>query len=328
MKNTIFLSILLLSTSVFAGQKLITANNTVSNNNLTIDQLMAQYLKPKAYVNTSYDDFKFSSRNGVLFNQYRGHTNTVAVGFDNINFNNYFAGFNFYNLSTRNTAWAQLDANLSQNFTSIANNGVYGHVMKQVYAPLFIDVFASYGQNIFKLNSTIYGNNLGSVEGLSRYSGNNGIIGARTFFGYAYQDLYLQGDVTYFYGNFYQRSYHLIFPSQSLLNTQVPSLRTKIGTLVENARLYYRINDHLSPFVAGGLIQLTSRTFSRPVVDPNLALVSPLPQLLVGKTGYRYGAGLNFDYKFITIMPVYLHTNRGHTYSDDYVGVTIEIKGL
>nr|WP_243673801.1 hypothetical protein [Legionella pneumophila] len=108
----------------------------------------------------------------------------------------------------------------------------------------------------------------------------------------------------------------------------MPELVTKIGTTIEHARLYYQVNDHVSPFVSGGLIQLLSRSFSRPVIDPAVTAVSALPQILLDKSGYSVGAGVDFNFRALRLTPVYVYSARGSTYTDNYVGITVELIGM
>ncbi|STX52436.1 Uncharacterised protein [Legionella busanensis] len=321
MTRTIFLFMLLLSAFVYAENK--HPVNQIQYE--TIEPLKQQYIRPRAIINTAYDDFKFSSRKGALFNNYSGHNRYIAVGGDDLNFGDYLAGFNFFNIRTNNTTWSHLNVSLSQSSLAIENNGLYVHVMKQIFSPLFIDVFASYGQNKFKLDNTVYGNTIDPLPGYSQYSGTNSLAGIRTFFGYAYQHFYLQGDLTYFYSNFHQRTYNIIYPNQ---NTIVPALTSRIGTFLENARLYYQVNEYFSPFISGGLVQLASRNYSRRLIDQNLALISSLPQLLIGRTGYRIGAGFNFNYKLLRITPTYFYSERSHNFKDNYAGITFEFIGV
>ncbi|WP_419419244.1 hypothetical protein ACNVED_11965 [Legionella sp. D16C41] len=329
MKRFIFLSTLLFSALSYAE------NNTGATKFVVgpkpLEQLVPQYLQPQAVVNAAYEDFKFSSHKGFLFNKYSGHTDYLALGGDNFNFGNYFAGFNVYNIKTDDNIWSRLNINLSNSSLDIENNGLYFHVMRQVFSPIpvFVDVFASYGQSKFKLANTIYNNSFYPIQGSSQYGGQNSLVGGRTFFGYGYGNFYLQGDVTYFYSNFHQRPYTIIYPNQnSIQNLAVPALTSRIGTFLENARLYYAVNEYFSPFLSAGLIQLASRNFSRPLVDANAVFSSPLPQLLIGRTGYRVGAGFNLTYKWLRIVPMYSYLNRSSHFKDNYTSITFELMGV
>lgn len=323
MKIHVFLSFLLLfATTVYSkNQGAVTEDSLKSKQ----EQFVQQYLKPKAIFNSAYDEFHFSSSQGGLFNQYSGHNNINLAGGDNLKFYNLYWGFNFFNITSNTDSAARLNNATTQSHGLIEDNGFYLHVMKQLAPLIFVDVFASMGRDRYKQNTIVKFDGVAPFSGFANYYGKDSTVGGRTFFGYAYKRFYLQGDVTYFYSNFYQPDYILTYPIQ---NVGVPALTTKIGTLLENARLYYQANPYFSPFVSGGLIQLTSRTFSRPIVDANFVAVSPLPQLLLAKNGYKYGVGVDFHYKSLRITPLFVHSVRGSTYSDNYGGISFELSAL
>lgn len=326
MKIRVFLLFLLfVASSGYSQSNLITSNEGLKNKQ-EVQQLVEQYLKPEGVFITSYDEFDFSSNQGIFFNNYSGHTNYTSVGGDYLKFYNLYWGFNGYNLSTNMNVSSLLSNNLNQGQNIIEDNGFYFHVMKQIYSPVFIDVFATYARDKYKLFNTVSGGGLPApLTGFSKYYGKDNSIGARTFFGYPYKKLFLQGYLTYFYSQFYQPNYIVAYPTQNVL---VPELTTKIGTTIEHARLYYQVNERFSPFVSGSLIQLLSRSFNRPIIDPAVTAVSALPEILLSKNGYSVGAGVDLKYKNLHLTPVYIYSARGSTYTDNYVGITVELTGI
>ncbi|KTD44924.1 hypothetical protein [Legionella quateirensis] len=325
MRTKIFLTVLMLFVSTAYSKVQAVESTTGVKSKQEIEQLIQLYLKPKGVFNTSYDEFKFSSYQGAAFNHYSGHSNFISAGADNLNFYNFYWGINAYNITTNTNTTSRLTNDLSQSHGSIEDNGVFLHVMKQVVFPVFVDVFASFGRDRFKQTNLVNGDTANAVTGRAHYYGHDSTVGARTFFGQSYKQLYLQGYLTYFYSTFYQPNFIFEYPID---NVSVPSLTSKVGTLIEHARLYYQVNEHFSPFVSGSLIQITSRSFSRPLVDQNLATISALPQLLLAKNGYNYGVGVDYHYKTIRVTPSYVHTVRGNTFSDNYVSVNFELTGL
>ena len=95
--------LLLFSSVVYAKNQPFIVNDEVKSEQ-EIEQLIQQYLKPKAVLNAYYDEFKFSSRKGNFFNQYSGHTNLTSVGGDNFKLYNYYWRFNAYNITTNSNA--------------------------------------------------------------------------------------------------------------------------------------------------------------------------------------------------------------------------------
>ncbi|HAT1820351.1 TPA: hypothetical protein JAZ42_09015 [Legionella pneumophila] len=304
-------------TIIYAKTENVTSSNKLLNQD-KIGQPAKRNFKPKAILNTSYDDFAFSSYKNTLFNKYSGYNKLISAGLDNLGFRDFSAGFVFYAMQTKINSSNKLSANLSQNYNSIDNNGTYVHVMKQVFFPFFIDVFANYGQNKFDINS-IATDGFNVINGNANYHGHNITVGARAIATYPYKSFVMQGGLTYAYNNFYQSAYNIFYSNQPV---NVPQLTSRFGMLLENAYLYYNMSEHFTPFVRGGLIQLVDRSFSRPIIDASLA--APLPQLLLNRTGYSYGAGLNVNFKKLRIIPEYLHSQRGDNYRDNYVGVRFE----
>lgn len=320
--NYFFYTLLLYSVGIYLSNLSIAAQNNLKNKE-EIEQLMQQYLKPKTVVSTAYDEFKFSSNEGSFFNRYSGHTNFTSIGGDNLKINGFYGGISFYNITTHSDSTAFLGT-LSHNQNTIEENGIYVHLMKQIFSFVVVDLFGSYGFDRFKLTSAV---NIAPdiLTGYARYGGSDTTIGARTFFGQTYKALYLQGELTYFYNNFHQNNYTINYPQQAV---PVEGLTSNIGAFLERARIYYQVNDQFSPFISGGLIQLASRRYSRPIINPNFTAVSPLPQILIGRNGYSYGAGFNYIYKSIRVTPAYVHSVRGREFHDNYVGMTIELMAL
>lgn len=325
MRSRIFWVVLMLFASTAYSKEQIVESMRAVKSKQDIEQLIQLYLKPKGVLNTSYDEFKFSSYNGAAFNHYSGHSNFTSAGADNLKFYNFYWGINAYNITTKTNTTSRLTNDLSQSHGSIEDNGVFFHVMKQVVFPVFVDVFASFGRDRFKQTNTVNGDTANPLMGHTHYYGHDSTVGARTFFGQSFKQLYLQGYLTYFYSTFYQPNFIFEYPIDAVF---VPSLTSKVGTAIEHSRLYYQVNEHFSPFVSGSLIQITSRSFSRPLIDQNLAAVSALPQLLLAKNGYNYGIGVDYHYKSIRITPSFVHTVRGNTYSDNFVGVNFELTGV
>lgn len=324
MKTVIFSLLFLFTIGIEAKNQSVNAPAKLQNKQ-EIEQLIQQYLKPKGVLSASYDEFKFSSNQGDLFNQYTGHSNYTSLGGDNLKFHNVYWGFSGYNISTNTTASSKMDLNLNQSHGILDTDGLYLHAMKQVFFPIFVDVFASYGRDRFKQTNIFNGDTVAALTGHAKYSGSDDTVGARTFLGYSYRSVTLQGYVTYFYARFRQPDFNVIYPEQ---NAAVPALTTKIGTFIEHARLYYQVTDHFSPFLSGGLLQLASRTYSRPVVDPNFIAISALPEILLAKNGYSYGVGVDYHYKELRITPSIAHSVRGSTFSDNYVGIIFELTGM
>lgn len=329
MKNIIFLSSLLLFSTTYAA-----TGTTLARAGLKDGQeraLIEQNFQPEFTLNSFYNDFKFSSSRGDQFNRYFGHTDFNAAGLDFIKFRQIYWGVKAYNVYTKNTLRSNMFNSVNHSYGTVNNTGLYLHLMKIFYVPvrevclpIFFDVFGSYDNDKYYQSNTVIHED-STLSAISDFTGNSSVLGARTFFGAGCHDFYLQGNVTYFYSFIRQPKYVVHYPE---LPISVPALSTKIGTFIEQARLYYKYNECISPFIGVGLIQLASRTFSRPIINPNFVATSALPEILLPRHGYTYGAGVNIVYKKIHITPAYVHWTRGHTFRSDYIGVSVEFTGL
>ncbi len=321
MKMNVLLSVLLLfSTAVYSKNQPISARKDSKTDQET--QLIEKYLKPLTFINTSYDEFKFASNQGNLFNKYTGHTNFTALGGNHFKAYNTFWGFNGYHRRTINNASSRIVFDLNQSHGTTDTGGLYVHALKKVYFPFFIDVFASYGQDQYKLRNTVNGDTAQGATGFARYNGNNAIVGARTFFSQNFKSFLISGDVNYIYSRFRQPEFNIVYPG---FNTITPALTTKTSILIEHARLYYQANKFFAPFISGGSIQVLNRSFSRPVLGTNFVQIAPLPEIVLGKSGYNYGAGIHFQYQNIRLIPIFTHSIRGSSYKDNFIGLTAEL---
>ncbi|MFO8774888.1 hypothetical protein SDA99_07255 [Legionella pneumophila serogroup 10] len=88
------------------------SSNEVLKNKQELQQVIQEYLKPRGVLVSSYDEFDFSSNQGVFFNNYSGHTNYNSVGGDYLRFYNLYWGFNGYNLSSNMNVSSFLSNNL------------------------------------------------------------------------------------------------------------------------------------------------------------------------------------------------------------------------
>lgn len=275
------------------------------------DQLWLKQIKaPKISVYGTVDEFKFSSSTGILFHRYNGHTNTASLGIDNIKLSTLSTGLYVTHFDTQMLTFSKLGPFLNESSRSTHDNGVYAHATKNIVTHVQIDVFGGYGRNRFNLRNTSETERFGTLTGYSKYYGHDEVAGVRGLFSYYFNHFFLQGDVDYFYARINQPDYVVLYPNNQIT---IPKLTTNVGTYLENAKLSYFLNDYLSPFITGSLIQVGSRSFSRPVVSPSSA-ASPQPELVIGKSGYTYGGGVLLKYKKIILTASYKHENRKQIY--------------
>ncbi len=277
---------------------------------------LQQIRAPKITSYISTDAFNFDSTKGILFNRYHGQTNAYVIGADNIKIASFSTGLYFTNYLTDLQTSTKLGPLRTESTRATYNRGFNLHATKNLIENVRVDVFGGYGQSAFNLSNTLETERLGMITGYSKYQGHDALAGFRGLYTYSAKHFLFQSDVGYFYARFNQPAYVVFYPQT---HVGIPKLITSVGTYLENAKLSYFINDYFSPFVNGALIQVGSRSFSRPVASISSA-AAPLPDLVIAKNGYAYGGGLMFKYKKILLSASYKHENRQNQFlSDTYL---------
>ena len=283
---------------------------------------------PELSVQGLYDAFKFNSTVGDLYNRFYGRTQFINLGGENLNFHDITVGFNVTAVNTRMHGSQSIKLqNYQYTTTSIDNTAMHMHATKQLSNNFSVDVASGVGHSQYTITTTSIfpvvatNTDFGILFGNARLTGFNEYLGGRFTASQSFQKWSLQGDAGYIFSNYQQPGYSINYTDNS--STPVLSLITRIGLLTENARLSYQVNDHLVPYIMGGLIQVVSLSYSNPIIQPTT--ISPLPQLSLPDSGFLLGTGLSYDYKFIRISPLYQFTQRGTNYFDNLGALRIDL---
>lgn len=269
-----------------------------------------------------YQDFKFNSNANPLFNIYKGHVDGGNLGAENIKLlKDLTLGVSAVGSQTSLEAASFLNAALTTSAQFIDSKGFYAHLTKRWNNFLMMDFFGGYNHNTTELSSLIFTAN--TPLGFAKYYGNNEYIGLRTFLGYVYKNFIVQADVNYWYTHFSQNQYNIIYTN---FIAPVEALTTKVSTFTENMRLYYKVSEHILPFINAGLIQVPSTRYSRPVgsLANFLLTTGSLPSLTLDKSGYFLGAGLFLTYKNWNITPSYQYGRRGSPFQTNTYMLSIQ----
>lgn len=236
-------------------------------------------------------------------------------------------------INTRmNASQSLAPQNFQYTTTSIDNTAIHGHVTRILSDQFSVDIAGGLGQSQFSLQNTSMfpGNARAGLQptpititeyGNAYLSGFNEYLGGRFVATQSFQKWSLQGDAGYIFSNYQQPGYSINYNDGS--STQVLSLITRIGLLSENLRLSYQVNDHLQPYILGGLIQVTSLSYSNPIEQPTT--ISPLPQLSLTDSGFILASGLSYEYKFFRVSPYYQYSQRGTNYFDNLGALKIDL---
>ena len=286
--------------------------------------------KPELSVQALYDAFKFNSTVGDFYNRFYGRTQFLNLGGDNLDYHDFTLGFNVTAINTRmNASQSLAPQNFQYTTTSIDNTSIHGHVTRILSDQFSVDIAGGLGQSQFSLQNTSMfpGKALGGVAititkyGNGYLSGFNEYLGGRFVASQSFQKWNIQGDAGYIFSNYQQPGYSINYTDGS--STQVISLITRIGLLSENLRLSYQVNDHLQPYILGGLIQVTSLSYSNPIEQPTT--ISPLPQLSLTDSGFILASGLSYEYQFFRVSPYYQYSQRGTNYFDNLGALKIDL---
>jgi len=292
------------------------------------EQNTAPQSRPELSVQGLYDAFKFNSTVGDLYNRFYGRTQFINLGGENLNFHDVTVGFNVTAVNTRMNGSQSIQLkNYQYTTTSIDNTAMHMHVTKQLSNNFSVDLAGGVGQSQYTLTTTSIFPVIGAQVPSGILFGNAGLTGFNEYLGgrftasQSFQKWSLQGDAGYIYSNYQQPGYNITYTDGS--STPVLSLITRIGLITENARLSYQVDDHLVPYIMGGLIQVVSLSYSNPIIQPTT--ISPLPQLSLTDSGFLLGTGLSYEYKFIRVSPLYQFTQRGTNYFDNLGALKIDL---
>jgi len=264
----------------------------------------------------SYVDFDFNSTAGSNFNHFRGHSNVVSVGTNQLKlFKDVTGGLFIYHIDTTNIAHVLLNPNPQSLYRSdTANDTVLAHLMKPLNNGFFIDGGFGYGYNRVILNGKIYSNGLPPFKGNATYSFNNWLANATLYYqrkmkafliSAFIQGLYTRSDV----GNYRQLFTAFILPST------VAPLTTKVTYLIENINIRYQYNNLFTPFVSAGLVQVADYNQSRSAVTG--IVTGSLPQLALNRDGFRIGGGFGVTRKNLAARLEYRYYRATHQFHSD-----------
>lgn len=251
---------------------------------------------PEAFFN--YYDFKFDSSSGSNYNRYQGHSKNYGIAGTAYSLPLLGAlGVYIYQLDTSvnsQTLFAPFAPTTQKQ--DIKSNNIMVRLLKQI-GILTFDASGGYGHirsdnyvNIINPTFTLSG------SGTSR--NDTWFAALSTLFIREYNKYYISGDIRLIYISVDSGNYRITFPAYNSFLNVAPNT-TKATWIQEDAELGYHINDWITPFVRGGLIQVAhyknSQTFN------TAPIVGSIPLLYNNKNGYRIGGGVAFTHNKFTL---------------------------
>lgn len=270
----------------------------------------------------SYVDFYFNSSSGANFNRFRGHSNIVGFGGNQLNlFKDFQGGVFFYHIDTSNMTYISISPNSPSLYNSKnRNDTIFAHLTKPLKHGFSVDGGFGYGSNHSTLNGTIYASGLTPFYSNASYSFNNWFANATLFYqrqmksfvvSAFVQGLYTQSDV-----NGYTQQFSANFSPST-----VAPLTTKITYILEDVTVNYKSNNPFSPYLSAGLIQVADYSQSRPSLAGTVN--GSLPQLALNQSGYRLGGGLGYNHKNAAVRVDYRYYEAGSQFHSSQVTLNL-----
>lgn len=261
----------------------------------------------------SYTDINFNSTVGSNFNRFNGHSN--LYGFTGENFKltkklNF--GFALFKIDTNLNSQVNLSPTpFSISKQKIENHTIFAHLLKQLNSNILGDISGGYGQNKISSVTNIDPLSISPETGVSNFSGDN-------WFG-ALTGIYIKPIKKFTINANIRALYSHVSNEESglyLLNAQAtqPILSSTNDVLffIENLLLEYKLNNHISPFINAGLIQVAHYSSTTPTTTA--VINGSLPQLAMNKNGYKFGGGLALRFKNSLVRVDQQYYNSGNTF--------------
>ncbi len=270
----------------------------------------------------SYVDFNFNSTSGANFNRFRGHSNIVGIGSNQLKlFKDVTGGLFIYHIDTTSMSHLSLNPNPATHYRADnKNNTILAHVMKPLKKGFSLDGGFGYGFNQTTLNGKIFTPGSSPFNGFANYHFNNWFANATLFYQHKVKSIVASAFVQGLYTRNDIKGYTQRFSAVNPPTAVVP-LTTKISYVMENLNLRYKSNGPFSPFISAGLIQVVDYTQSRPTLTG--IVIGSLPQLILDQNGYRVGGGLSYTHKKATAQVEYRHYQATRQFRSNQVTLNL-----
>ena len=278
----------------------------------TAEKNQSQYRRNLDFL-YSYTDFKFNSTTGASFNRFNGFANQYGLGGRQYFISNrLLTGLYVYRIDTKVNSQLLLSPNpLSYTNQEIKNHTVLGYVNKFFNSNFSMGLAGAYGYN--DLNNQLITSPGTSDQQIASARTNN--YNWFTTLSAAYykpvKHFLLQAGARLLYSEVHTRSYAYRIQNMPL-SLPVERLTNRLLWVMEDAELDYTANEHVKPFVTGGLIQVAKNRNSRALITS--PVVGSLPQLSITKNGYRVGGGIMLKHNKWSLRLEHKYYNASNLY--------------
>ncbi|WP_367608384.1 hypothetical protein [Legionella sp. W05-934-2] len=262
---------------------------------------------PEAFFN--YFDFKFDSNSAGNFNRYDGHSRQYGIAGNAFSLSQLGAvGVYLYRVDSKvNSQMLLAPGPLTTQNQDIKNDVVMVRLLKLI-GFLTFDASAGYGR--IKADNRVLFPATG-VTGYGSSSNNNWFASLTALFIKNYAKHYVSGNARVIYTNVKSGNYRLSYGPFGDSFFIAPNT-TKATWIQENLEAGYHINELLTPFIHGGLIQVADFSNSRNLITS--PIVGAIPQLNNNKSGYLIGGGVTLTHSQMTLRIEQQYYRTGSAY--------------
>ena len=286
------------------------ASSATSQENTAQTSAAPCKVMPKGTFLYGYTDFDFDSTEGLNYNKFQGHSNTYALGADNIQLApSVYAGLFLFRVdSFLDWQTSLVPAASSTSSQTIHNNTITAHILKRFNPNFFMDIGGGYGRN--QVHTETFTDGPGEL-GVANYHNSNWLANINGIYHQTWDCFDFTGSAGVFYSQIDTNAYNYDVASVAV-TIPVAQLINKVTMITENAEVGYQATQRIRPFVNGGLFQVVQFSNSRPIIFTPTAGV--LPQLVMDQNGFRLGAGFGVQYKRVNLRVEEKYYNAGNTF--------------
>ena len=245
----------------------------------------------------AYNDLNFDSTTGDNFNRFNGHSRLYGVTGDNIKLGRDFrAGLSLFKVDTFIDSFKVLAPSpLTSTRQTTHNHTLFGYVLKPINKFLLANVSAGYGQNRTDNSMIILPDTPSQEIGVSSSRSDNWFVGSQLAYIKTLKPITFSGNLQILYSQVKTDPSILSF-SSTPVDQLIQGLTNKSLFLMETATVYYKLNQYVSPFIGGGLIQVLHYKNNRALVNPTL-INGSIPQLSINQNAYKLAGGLSIQFR-------------------------------
>lgn len=246
----------------------------------------------EALLKFSYTDFRFDSITPDNYNRYRGHTNVITVGGNNIQLRKDLkAGVAILKGNSGVTSQSKLQpSGPSEAGRTIRNDSIFGSLTQTLKNKWSLNLSGAYGINHTISTSFINPNTPKTLIAHSSNQSSNWFVSLASLYNNKWKKVSLAGGVVMLYNRSHSGISKVFFDSRLPPSTVAP-LTNEMALVSESAEFGYTLADQFKPFISAGLVQIVHTKSSRRTLPP--AINGLIPQLNATKSAFKLGGGIS-----------------------------------